>query len=121
MLSDYSETTYVPLDHKVGDDAMESTALVMQGFARFAHPFFTGAQGTEIVDCSGDGIAKQSQYDTTRRCTTNVNVKKHLVCDLFQAVAVHRGCVHGNQLRKQRARTSHCKNCEKRRSGGGGH
>lgn len=46
------------LDHKVGDDAVEHTAFVVQRLSHLSQPFLSSAKGAKVLSCFGNGGAK---------------------------------------------------------------
>ena len=63
------------LDHKVWDDAVEAGTLV-------AKALLASAQGTEVLDCLGHGLAVQLNDNATSILAVNLDVKEHPVCHL---------------------------------------
>lgn len=51
------------LDHKLLDDAVETTSLIGQGHAGLAVAFFAGAEGAEVVGGFGDHIVVELEGD----------------------------------------------------------
>lgn len=70
------------LDHEVGNDAVELGALVVQGLAGLADSLLAGAEGAEVLDRLGDGLAEEAEFDTADFLAINADVEEDGVSNL---------------------------------------
>jgi hypothetical protein len=79
------------LDHKVGNDSVEDRSLVVKGLARRANSLFASAKGTKVIDGLGNSVAKKTHDHTASFGRSfDLNVKEHLVGDLFAITAEYK-------------------------------
>lgn len=71
------------LNHKVRNDTMEGASLKVKWLARFAHAFFSSAQGPKVFYRLWDRIAEEAQHNTTTFAIFNLDIKKDFVGDSF--------------------------------------
>jgi hypothetical protein len=89
--NDNTGNQYVPLDHKVGNDAVEDATLVVEGLARRAHSLFASAKGSEVIDGLGNRVAKKTHDHTASFGRAfDLNVKENLVGDLLTNAAQYK-------------------------------
>jgi hypothetical protein len=89
--NDNTINPYVPLNHKVRNDAVEDATLVVEGLARRANPLFASAKGSEVIGGLGNRVAKKTHDHTASFGRSfDLNIKEHLVRDLFRITAQYK-------------------------------
>jgi hypothetical protein len=78
---------YVPLDHKVGDDAVKDGSLVVERLSRRARSLFASAKGSKVVDGLGNRVAEKTHNHTASISRAfDLNIKEDLVGDLLASI-----------------------------------
>mmetsp|Transcript_29599 Transcript_29599/g.76476 ORF Transcript_29599/g.76476 Transcript_29599/m.76476 type:complete len:228 (-) Transcript_29599:39-722(-) len=67
------------LQHELRDDTVEDAALVVQRLAALASTLLTRAEGAEVLDRLGDGLAVEFHLDATGGLVTDLDIEENLV------------------------------------------
>mmetsp|Transcript_30068 Transcript_30068/g.41287 ORF Transcript_30068/g.41287 Transcript_30068/m.41287 type:complete len:101 (+) Transcript_30068:362-664(+) len=77
------------LNHKVGDDPMESRSFIVKRFpVRFADTLLTSAKSTEILNGLWDCLTEKSNNNSASCFSTNLNIEKNSRCYFLQAFSI---------------------------------
>lgn len=75
---------YVPLNHKVGNDAVKDGSLVVEGLSRRARSLFASAKGSKVIGGLGNRVAKKTEDHTASFSRAfDLDIKENLAGDLF--------------------------------------
>jgi len=66
------------LDHEVGDDAVETTPLVVKGLPTLASSLLASAERAEVLHGLGDGVAEKSHDNPTLFASLDLDIEENL-------------------------------------------
>ncbi len=67
------------LTHEPRDDPVENRIFVVQRLSRNTLSFFSGAQRPEVLNCFGNVVAEESNYDSSGVRSIDLDIKENLI------------------------------------------